>query len=100
VRYPYVVIVAVLTVYFLADMPRIRATLYRFVPNSRRPRAVLIGDEIFAKIGDYVFGNVVTSVIAGAATVVWCVIFDVPYALLLGGDRRARDGGDNEPADS
>jgi predicted PurR-regulated permease PerM len=26
-------IVAVLTVYFLADMPRIRATLYRFVPT-------------------------------------------------------------------
>jgi predicted PurR-regulated permease PerM len=78
------VIVAVLTVYFLVDMPRIRATLYRFVPNSRRPRAILIGDEIFAKVGDYVFGNVVTSLIAGAATVVWCSIFDVPYPLLLG----------------
>jgi predicted PurR-regulated permease PerM len=47
------VIVAVLTVYFLVDMPRIRATLYRFVPHSRRPRAILIGDEIFAKVGDY-----------------------------------------------
>jgi predicted PurR-regulated permease PerM len=42
------VIVAVLTVYFLVDMPRIRATLYRFVPHSRRPRAILIGDEIFS----------------------------------------------------
>ena len=31
----HVGIVAVLTVYFLADMPRIRATVYRFVPNSR-----------------------------------------------------------------
>ena len=78
------VIVAVLTVYFLADMPRIRATLYRFVPNSRRPRAVLIGDEILAKVGDYVFGNVVTSLIAGAATFVWCAAFDVPYPVLLG----------------
>jgi len=79
-----VVIVAVLSVYFMADMPRIRATVYRFVPHSRRPRAILIGDEIFAKVGDYVFGNVITSVIAGAATVVWCMIFDVPYPLLLG----------------
>jgi predicted PurR-regulated permease PerM len=77
-------IVAVLTVYFLTDMPRIRATLYRFVPNSRRPRAILIGDEIFAKVGDYVFGNVLTSIIAGAATCAWCIIVDVPYALLLG----------------
>jgi predicted PurR-regulated permease PerM len=79
-----VVIVAVLTVYFMADMPRIRATLYRFFPNSRRPRAILIGDEIFAKVGDYVFGNVVTSVIAGAATFVWCMSFDIPYPVLLG----------------
>jgi predicted PurR-regulated permease PerM len=79
-----VVIAAVLTVYFLVDMPRIRATMYRFVPNSRRPRAILIGDEIFAKLGDYVFGNVVTSVIAGVATFAWCAIFDIPYPLLLG----------------
>jgi predicted PurR-regulated permease PerM len=78
------VIVAVLTVYFLADMPRIRATFYRFVPNSRRPRAILIGDEILAKVGDYVFGNVVTSVIAGVATFVWCAAFDIPYPVLLG----------------
>jgi AI-2E family transporter len=30
-------IVAVLIVYFVADLPRIRATLYRLVPNSREP---------------------------------------------------------------
>jgi predicted PurR-regulated permease PerM len=77
-------VVAVLTVYFLADMRRIRATMYRFVPNSRRPRAILIGDEVMAKFGDYVFGNVLTSLIAGAATSVWCFFFHVPYALLLG----------------
>jgi predicted PurR-regulated permease PerM len=77
-------VVAVLTVYFLADMPRIRATLYRLVPRSRRPRAILLGDEILAKVGAYVLGNVVTSVIAGAASFVWCTIFDVPYPLLLG----------------
>jgi predicted PurR-regulated permease PerM len=77
-------IVAVLTVYFLGDMRRIRATAYRLVPASRRPRAILLGDEILAKVGYYVLGNVATSVIAGAATFVWCIIFDVPYPLLLG----------------
>jgi predicted PurR-regulated permease PerM len=80
----HVGIVAVLTVYFLADLPRIRTTVYRFVPNSRRPRAILIGDEMIAKFGDYVFGNVLTSLIAGAATWLWCFIFDIPYPLLLG----------------
>jgi predicted PurR-regulated permease PerM len=77
-------IVVVLTVYFLADLPRVRATLYRFAPRSRRPRVILLGDEIFAKVGAYVLGNVMTSVIAGVATSVWCIIFDVPYPLLLG----------------
>jgi len=77
-------IVAVLTVYFLVDLPRIRATLYRLVPHSRRPRAILIGDQVFAKVGAHVLGNVVISVIAGVATFIWLVIFDVPYPLLLG----------------
>ncbi|WP_410597316.1 AI-2E family transporter [Amycolatopsis sp. lyj-23] len=46
-------IVIVLTIYFLADLPRIRQGIYRLVPHSRRPRAILIGDEIFAKVGGY-----------------------------------------------
>jgi predicted PurR-regulated permease PerM len=77
-------VVAVLTVYFLVDMPRIRATLYRLVPGSRRPRAILLGDEMLAKVGTYVLSNVATSVIAGAATLVWCIALDVPYLLLPG----------------
>jgi hypothetical protein len=54
-------VVAVLTVYFLADMRRIRTTLYRLVPRSRRPRAILLGDEVLAKVGAYFLGNVATS---------------------------------------
>ena len=77
-------IVIVLTVYFLIDMPRIRTTLYRLVPHTRRPRVILIGDEIFAKVGAYVLGNVVISVIAAAATFIWLTAFGVPYPLLLG----------------
>jgi predicted PurR-regulated permease PerM len=77
-------IVMVLTVYFLADMPRIRTTLYRLVPHTRRPRAILIGDEVFAKVGAYVLGNVLISVITGVATFIWLIAFGVPYPLLLG----------------
>lgn len=80
----HLLIVAVLTVYFLADLPRIRTTIYRLVPHTRRPRAILIGDEVFAKVGAYVLGNVTISVIAGIATFVWLAAFGVPYPLLLG----------------
>ena len=76
-------IVIVLTVYFLSNLPKIRATLYRFAPKSRRPRAILIGDRLFAKVGMYMIGNLVISLIAGAATFLWLMIFDVPYPLLL-----------------
>ena len=76
-------IVIVLIVYFVVDLPRIRATLYRLLPDSRRPRAILLGDEIFAKVGSYVLGNLLISLIAGTLTVTFLTIVGVPYALLL-----------------
>jgi predicted PurR-regulated permease PerM len=76
-------VLAVLTVYFLISIPRIRATLYRFAPNSRRPRAILIGDQVCAKVGAYVLGNVVISVITGLATFAWLIAFGIPYPVLL-----------------
>ena len=76
-------IVVVLVVYFLADLPRIRRGVYRLAPNSRRPRTILIGDQIIAKVGAYVLGNVAISVIAGVLTLIWLLIFGVPFSLLL-----------------
>jgi predicted PurR-regulated permease PerM len=76
-------VLIVLTVYFVAALPRIRTGLYRLVPHSRRPRAILIGDEISAKVGGYVLGNLVISVIAGVLTLIWLLSFGVPYAVLL-----------------
>ncbi len=76
-------IVLVLTIYFLADMPRVTRTIYHLVPRSRRARAGLLIDEMFARVGGYVLGNVITSVIAGVGTLIWLEIFSVPYPLLL-----------------
>lgn len=78
-----VLIVVVLTLYFLADMPRVTRTFYRLVPRSRRARGGLLIDEMFARVGGYVLGNVITSVIAGVGTLIWLEIFGVPYPLLL-----------------
>jgi predicted PurR-regulated permease PerM len=76
--------IIVLSIYFLAGLPRIKVFAYRLVPHSRRPRTILIGDEILAKVGGYVLGNVLTSVIAGAGTYFWMLAFGIPYPLLLG----------------
>jgi predicted PurR-regulated permease PerM len=78
-----VIVVLVLTTYFLAGLPTIKLFLYRLAPRSRRPRVILIGDEIFTKVGGYLLGNVLTSLIAGLGTYVWMVIFGIPYPALL-----------------
>src|SRR5215471_5054678 len=75
--------VIVLVIYFLAGLPQIKLFTYRLAPHSRRARAILIGDEIFTKVGGFVLGNVVTSVIAGVGTYLWMLAFGIPYPILL-----------------
>ena len=75
--------VIVLTIYFLAGLPSIKLFFYRLIPHSRRPRVILITDQITIKVGGYVLGNVLTSVIAGLGTFIWLIIFGIPYPVLL-----------------
>jgi predicted PurR-regulated permease PerM len=79
-----VVVVLVLSIYLLADLPRVKRGLYQLAPRSRRPRMVLLTDEIMTRIGGYVLGNLLTSFIAGFGTWAWAMIFGIPYAFLLG----------------
>jgi predicted PurR-regulated permease PerM len=76
--------VLVLTIYFLAGLPSIKLFAYHLVPHSRRPRVILITDQIFVKVGGYVLGNVLTSAIAGLGTFCWMLAFHIPYPVLLG----------------
>jgi predicted PurR-regulated permease PerM len=78
------IVVIIISVYLLADLPRVKRGLYRLAPHSRRPRMVLLTDEILARVGGYVLGNLLTSFIAGLGTWAWAEIFGIPYALLLG----------------
>jgi predicted PurR-regulated permease PerM len=78
-----IVLVLVLCVYFLASMPKTKLFAYRLVPHSRRPRVILIGDEILAKVGAFMLGNVITSLIAGLGTFFWMLAFGIPYPVLL-----------------
>ncbi|MGZ4506336.1 MAG: AI-2E family transporter [Blastococcus sp.] len=78
------VTVVVLTIYFLANLPSIRRALYRTIPASRRAHAQGLGEEISARVGGYVLGNLLTSAVAGVGTFVFLEIVRVPYALALG----------------
>ncbi len=77
-------LVTVLAIYLLVDLPRVRRALYLLAPRSRRPRMVLLTDEILDRVGGYVLGNVLLSLLAAALTIVWALIFGIPYAVLQG----------------
>jgi predicted PurR-regulated permease PerM len=45
---------------------------------------ILLTDEILARVGGYVLGNLAVSVISATGTTAWALIFGIPYPLLLG----------------
>jgi len=75
--------IIILTIYFLANMPAIKAVLYRAVPRTRRARVGLLTDEILDRVGGYVLGNLATSIVAGVATFIWLVAWGIPYPVAL-----------------
>ncbi|MEU9101968.1 AI-2E family transporter [Streptomyces sp. NPDC048361] len=78
------IVVIVVTVYVMAFLPSLKRFCLRFVAASKRPHAQEVTDEILNRVGRYMLGNVVTSVIAGLASFLWCVALGVPYPAALG----------------
>jgi predicted PurR-regulated permease PerM len=76
--------VLTLTLYLMANLPEIKTAAYRMVPRSRRARVGLLTDEILERVGGYVAGNLLISLIAGSLTFVVLLVLHVPYALALG----------------
>jgi predicted PurR-regulated permease PerM len=76
--------VVVLTIYFLIALPYVERLWLSVVPRSRRERTRLLTQEVFGRVGGFMLGNLLTSLISGILTYVWLLIFGVPYALLLG----------------
>ncbi len=78
------VLVTVVAIYFLVDLPRVRRSLYLLAPRSRRPRMVLLTDEMLDRVGGYVLGNLLLSLISAVLTTVWALALGIPYAVLQG----------------
>lgn len=51
-----VIVTLVLTVYFMASLPKIKEVIYSFSPASKRPRAKYLADEIFRGVSGYITG--------------------------------------------
>jgi predicted PurR-regulated permease PerM len=75
--------VAVLTIYFMAALPNIRANVVQLYPPHRRSRVAHALDVVVDKVGGYMIGNIVISLFAGTATFICLQVVGVPFALPL-----------------
>ena len=64
-------IVIVLTLYFLATLPKVKRSTYRFAPASRRERVTELGDRIVDNVGAYVSGAFVVAMAAGISSLIF-----------------------------
>lgn len=75
--------VVALTIYFLIALPGVKKLWLSLIARSRRERARLLTEEVFDRVGGFMLGNLLTSVVSAVGTYLWLLAFGVPYALLL-----------------
>jgi predicted PurR-regulated permease PerM len=75
--------VLVLTVYFMADLPRLRHGVRRLFPAAHRDRAGHVADVVVDKVGSYMIGNLLISLAAGIASFIVFAALGVPFAVPL-----------------
>ena len=78
-----VLIVVVLTLYFLATLPTIKKWLYRLAPRSRRERIEYLSEKISGSVGHYVVGQTMVATLNGIVAFIAVSIADLQYATLL-----------------
>jgi len=77
-------IVLILTLYFLAGFGRIKAAAYRLVPASRRARVSDLGDRILKQMGGYLSGATIIAIQAGLVAGIFSAIIGLPYPWAIG----------------
>ncbi|GAA1921108.1 AI-2E family transporter [Microbacterium aoyamense] len=77
-------IVVVLTLYFVASLPAIKESLVRFAPARNRTKVHAMTDEITDSIGAYLMGMVVLAFFNSVVAFTLHLILGLPYPLLMG----------------
>jgi predicted PurR-regulated permease PerM len=75
--------IGVLLIYFQLALPRLRGGTSSMVDEEYRARFTSMVDESIAKVGGYVSGNIVVSLIAGVGAFIALMIIGVPFAAAL-----------------
>jgi predicted PurR-regulated permease PerM len=81
------IIVAILTLYFVASLSSIKRGLYQFVPASRREKFIDIAEQISKAVGRYVIGQISLGLCNGILSFIFLLIMSfttgVKYYALL-----------------
>lgn len=78
-----IIIVLVLSLYFLASLPAMKATFTRLFPARSRRTVASMTEQIATSIGGYLGGMVVLALINAAVVFMLYLILGLPFPLLL-----------------
>ncbi|GGH39324.1 AI-2E family transporter [Microbacterium album] len=76
-------IVLILTIYFTASTPSLKAAIYQLAPASKRPRFMSLAEQITDSVGYYVMGQVSLAIINGVLSIVFLSIIGAPFPAVL-----------------
>lgn len=78
------VVVPVLTYYFLKDWRRLKESLLTALPPASRPKGAVIVEEMATVMSGYIRGQVLVSIIMGLLAFAGMYFLEVEYPLVLG----------------
>lgn len=76
-------IVLILTIYFTASTPSLKAAVYQLVPASKRDRFIDLAEQITDSVGYYVIGQVSLATVNGILSAIFLSIIGAPFAAVL-----------------
>jgi predicted PurR-regulated permease PerM len=75
--------VTVLTIYFMANLPKLQEGVVRLFPGPARRHIRRTVDVTVDKVGAYMIGNILISLAAGVSTFIVLTVLGAPFALPL-----------------
>ncbi|MGC5171120.1 AI-2E family transporter [Microbacterium sp. DT81.1] len=76
-------IILILTIYFTASTPSLKAAIYQLVPASKRARFIDLAEQITDSVGYYVMGQVSMGVLNGVLSAIFLTIIGAPFPAVL-----------------
>lgn len=77
------IIILVLSLYFIASLPAMKAGFYRLMPARNRPIVEDMTEQITSSVGSYLIGMVTLAFFNAIVTLILQLILGLPFPLLL-----------------